>query len=309
MQQMKKYVDTGLQRDLNELRTRPAISTKIKALDEILGGGLYAGMTILAAAPSAGKTALCISIMDTIAAAGVPTIYYSLETSAAELVARSCSREAAIYAGLRDARSCIEENKAIAECFSAASFLYSTGGQYRAEAELQYESIATNIYFDSKAKPVFGKDRDTIEADICTVERDTGARPAVVVDYLQLYAARLDSGKQEERAQLIALCSDLEKLSKAYHTQVLCVSSVNRAQGYGGEIEFNSLHGSNSIEYSADTVLALVYENESDIDQKGQPVRRLKIKQLKNRNSIQRGDALIDYIPRVNLFRDRISIK
>lgn len=313
---MRVYHDMKLENDLKELRERQAVKTGIDSLDTLLGGGLYAGLTMIAAVPSAGKTTLCLQIADNIARntnakAGLPVIYYSLETSEAELLARSCSREAAILADLPTAENKLET--ALKNCFSATGFLYKAGGQNRIEAELRYKAIEENLYFESTAKPIRGLE-NSIENDILTVQNQkNGQTPIIVVDYLQLYSDRLDNGQKDERTALKILVSELVKLAKEYKTQVLCISSVNR-EAYRQDKTFNSLHGSNSIEYSADVVLTLDFSARQILDkydekcEAAKPCRKMKITMLKNRNGVQTGEIELDYLSRVNLFRDSPKI-
>ena len=310
---MQEYHETRLEKDLKELRERPALKTSITGLNNVLGGGLYAGLTIIAAVPSAGKTTLCIQIADDIArnesaAEGLPVLYYSLETSAAEMLARSCSREAAIIANLPAAEN--ELQAEINNCFSAADFIYKAGGKNRIEAEMRYKSIEANLFFEDRAKPIFGSS-NSVEADIIEINKSKGKRPAVIIDYLQLFSDRLDNGQKDERTALKLICSDLEKLAKQYHIQILCISSMNR-DSYDKGKEFSSLHGSNSLEYSADVILTLDFSARGEgfnfDDEAAKPCRKMKIRTLKNRYAVQRGEAELDYLPRVNLFRDSPTI-
>lgn len=60
-------------------RTVKHYPTGIKKLDQMLGGGLYAGLTFLGARPGMGKSTFALQIASEIAAAGSPVLFYSLE--------------------------------------------------------------------------------------------------------------------------------------------------------------------------------------------------------------------------------------
>ena len=68
-------------------------STGIRKLDQLLGGGLYAGLTFLGATPGTGKSTLILQIASEIAATGQPVLFYSLEMSAEQLEAKILNRE------------------------------------------------------------------------------------------------------------------------------------------------------------------------------------------------------------------------
>ena len=73
-------------------RVKP-IATGFPRLDDLFFGGLRAGLYVLSAVPSWGKSAFCGQLADTAAAAGRNVLYFTLEMSTEELAARSISRE------------------------------------------------------------------------------------------------------------------------------------------------------------------------------------------------------------------------
>jgi replicative DNA helicase len=68
------------------------IETGLTELDKFLDGGLYAGLYILVAAPSAGKTTFALQIADNMAKAGQDVLFFSGEMTINEMVAKSVSR-------------------------------------------------------------------------------------------------------------------------------------------------------------------------------------------------------------------------
>ena len=70
-------------------RTVKHYPTGIKKLDQMLGGGLYAGLTFLGARPGMGKSTFALQIASEIAAAGSPVLFYSLEMPSVRMEAIS----------------------------------------------------------------------------------------------------------------------------------------------------------------------------------------------------------------------------
>ncbi|MDE7293294.1 MAG: toprim domain-containing protein, partial [Oscillospiraceae bacterium] len=75
----------------------PVCGTGFSALDRAVNGGLYAGLYVLGAASSVGKTTFLLQIADNAAAAGRDVLFFSLEQSRFELIAKSVSRESFMY--------------------------------------------------------------------------------------------------------------------------------------------------------------------------------------------------------------------
>ena len=64
----------------------------IAGLDKALDGGLHAGLTVLGAVSSMGKTSLMLQMADTLAAAGRNVLFITIEMSRMELIAKSAVR-------------------------------------------------------------------------------------------------------------------------------------------------------------------------------------------------------------------------
>ena len=73
-------------------RTVKHYPTGIKKLNQMLGGGLYAGLTFLGARPGMGKSTFALQIASEIAAAGSPVLFYSLEMPSVRMEAKILNR-------------------------------------------------------------------------------------------------------------------------------------------------------------------------------------------------------------------------
>ena len=80
-----------------------SISTGFKRLDTELCGGLFEGLYIIGGISSLGKSAFALQMADNIAGSGRDVMFFALEMSTDELIARSISRE--IYEGINDKTS------------------------------------------------------------------------------------------------------------------------------------------------------------------------------------------------------------
>lgn len=148
-----------------------------------------------------------------------------------------------------------------------------------------------------------------------------GAAPVVIIDYLQLLAARDEhmTDKQAVDDNVTAL----RQFARDLKTPVWCVATLNR-ESYSGPIEFESFKESGAVEYGADVLLGLQPQgiaeavaeakNSTDKRLKGNAYvdkakranpRAVEVTVLKNRNGETTGNAKgipFSYYPRTNLF-------
>lgn len=75
---------------------REFVSTGIKSLDEILGGGITSGLTILGGKPGYGKTTLAFQIASNIKQLGKTVLFYSYEMPATDFAEKSLKLKAAL---------------------------------------------------------------------------------------------------------------------------------------------------------------------------------------------------------------------
>ena len=81
----------ALQGDIERLKAAADKKTGFEQLDK-KSGGLYAGLYVLAAISSLGKTTFALQIADNLAAAGHDVLFFSLEQSRLELISKSFAR-------------------------------------------------------------------------------------------------------------------------------------------------------------------------------------------------------------------------
>ena len=303
-------------KDIEESKKASFIPTGFPDLDHILDGGLYAGLYIVGAISSLGKTTFCLQIADQVAQAGQDVLVFSLEMARNELIAKSISR--LTYIGD------IAQYKTHTHAKTTRGIL--TGSRYanysQTERELieasitAYARYAKNIYITEGIGNVGVKEiRDKVEKHI----KLTGKAPVVVIDYLQILAPADIRATDKQNTDKAVL--ELKRLSRDYSIPVIGISSFNR-DNYNAPVNLASYKESGAIEYSSDLLLGLQYEGmdykEGETDkQRESRIRKLieeaveagkkgeaqkiQIKILKNRNG-SKGSTILDFYPMFNYF-------
>jgi len=199
-------------------------------LDRLLGGLRRSDLIILAARPSAGKTALAMGIAHNAAKAGVPVGIFSLEMSADQLVQRLISMEARIDS-------------------------HRLGTGYFDEEDWQGITQAMAVLAE---EPIFIDDTASItvmelrtKARRLKAEQDIGL---IVIDYLQLMQGR---GIENRVQEVSEISRALKGLARELDIPVLTVSQLSRAVESRTDHMpvLSDLRESGSIEQDADVVI------------------------------------------------------
>lgn len=221
------------------------ISTGIKDVDAALSGGFVRQTLVtLGAHPGAGKTIFAQQIFESIAGAGNRVLFFNLEMSAEQLIARSLSRDTGIdpltvlrgYSWNRD-----QEAKII----SAATRYKRTIAPFIAYNPTDQDGRAGSPYYQDIISIMQS------EAEI------SDKPPLVVIDYLQLLRDKENRGEDADtiKAALIAF----KNFAIRYNTVVFCIMAHNRAVNRSGAPSLESGRDTSAIEYSADMQLSLHY--------------------------------------------------
>lgn len=308
-------------KDIEESKRAAFIPTGFSPLDSILDGGLYAGLYVVGAISSLGKTTFCLQIADQIAQRGQDVLVFSLEMARNELIAKSVSRLTLIED--------MERHGSTAHAKTTRGILTGTRYQDYSQTEREliqlaisaYGEYARNIYITEGIGNV-GVDeiRDKVQKHI----KLTGKAPVVVIDYLQIIAPADMRATDKQNTDKAVL--ELKRLSRDYGIPVIGISSFNR-DNYTAPVNLASFKESGAIEYSSDVLLGLQYEGmdyqEGEADKArekrirelmrqavedgkaGKP-QKIQVKVLKHRNG-SKGDACLDFYPMFNYFTDKTS--
>lgn len=286
------------------------LATGHARLDDLFFGGLRAGLYVLSAVPSWGKSAFVGQLADTAARAGRNVLIFTLEMSTEEIVSRSISREMYLD-GLIDNHP--ERAK------SAVQIQYGTRSSEWTDAErsaldrayARYGQYASRVYIFEDAQTV-DELRDIVQDFI--EQTPDQAPPLVIVDYLQILRPPASAKSTVEGLDMIA--TDMKRLSRAAQCPLFVLSSVNR-DSYKGSAGTSSAdsglasgRGSGAIEFSADVLMigtwtkALFNPREcSEFEERRKDPREVAIRVLKNRAG-RCGQIEFVYRARVNHFTD-----
>lgn len=256
------------------------MSTGIAGLDKALDGGLHAGLSVLGAVSSMGKTSLMLQMADTLAAAGRNVLFITIEMSRMELIAKSAVR------GTKERARPLLDGKLPEEKVRGliSAYRQKTGGR----VELwEPDAHLTPAFLDEKVSA------------FCAQHES----PVLFLDYLQLVApARAGMTEKQTADAAVAM---LKQLARRYDMPVVAASSLNREAYRPGSAEpgLSAFKESGSVEYSADLLLVLKYRTDADRENKTAP-RHLALTILKNRFGATGESIPLDYEPEKELFRD-----
>lgn len=290
-----------------------AIPSGFSDLDDFLDGGFFAGLYILGAISSLGKTTFLLQTADQIAAQGIDVLYFSLEMSADELIAKSISRQTYLLCN-DDTRKA----KTVRGITTKSRYAGYSADECRLidNAVLAYQKYAGCLYYYEGIGNIGAEEiRRKTEEHI----RLTGRTPVVMIDYLQImapYDLRASDKQNTDKAVL-----ELKRLSRDCKLPVIAISSLNRESYSSGEIEMSAFKESGAIEYGSDVLIGLqvqglgnklsAQDNLKKIQQcKEHAIRNVELKILKNRNGRTGTKAGLRYQAMFNCFeRDESYIQ
>jgi replicative DNA helicase len=294
-----KYLD----KLANRIKDRPArISTGIKELDEVTGGGWPCGISTVAALPNLGKTTILIQSAAAMAMQGVAVVYITYDMREIDLTAKVISHTS--YKLFKE------------DCYTISDILNKNvlgEGNDKSKAVIK-EVARTQKYLhirDLIYDPEFNAMCNTNDElkGLSNIERifqvycSIYKKVVFICDSLQQMAAftKGNSGKEGVDKQL----QEFKGLSTFYEVPVILISTLNRgAYNKNLEIEISGLKESGSIEYDSDLILGLLpklqYEGKFDMtmDQfREQESRNVIIKCIKSRDSGYKQKTMTLYAP------------
>lgn len=266
------------------------VPTGFYKLDEMTGGLQPSELIILAARPSMGKTALGINIAQNGSIVQekhvslpewerpprYPTLVFSLEMSASQLIERILCSEARVDSSRLRAGRLIEKEfrglvQAADRLHKAPLFIDDSGAptiveiQARARRFRQDKNLFPPLPSDAKRKPL----------------------GLIIVDYLQL--CRGSKGRYDSREQEISEISrGLKAMAKELELPVLALSQLNRQVDARADHrpQLSDLRESGAIEQDADTIAFIYREAQylTDEQEKAKVARNAEVILGKQRN-------------------------
>lgn len=283
--------------------------TGFSSLDEAWGG-LHAGLYVIGAPSSVGKTTFCLQLADQVAASGEHVLFFSLEQTRAEMACKSLARYAAQGIGKGFHRN--------TEALSAMEIRSGISSRAVEKAKEKYIQDVENRM--TVVANIFGSTISDITHYVKSYVQRYKVKPLVLVDYLQIIQSDKD---QEVRQNIDYYMGELKKLSNNGFP-VVVISAYNRSN-YEKTGSFECFKESGGIEYSADVVCTLELSVIKDLDEvpegrkrrmstnkkrekvdtaKQEPERDITFKWLKNRYGIATGQAEFKYWSKYEWFID-----
>ena len=279
----------------------PRLSTGFFSLDQALDGGLYDGLYVLGAVSSLGKTAFCMQIADALARQDQDVLIFSLEMTAFELMARSISRETF----LSDTTRGHSLSKTVRGILDGRRYEQYTSQEtaHLQDAQETYRSYAGHLWFREGDHET---SLEEISAEIVRHMQETGVKPVVLIDYLQIIAP-VDVHFTDKQ-NLDRIVCGLKKLSRAHGLTILAISSFNR-ENYNLEVSMSAFKESGGIDYSADVLLGLQARGAGSRsfnldEEKRKDPRELELKILKNRSAALGNPIPFRYYPAFSFFQE-----
>lgn len=229
-------------------KTYEPIPTGIKDIDRALSGGLFRQtLMLLGAAPAMGKTVVAQYIMEKMAAAGQTVIYFNLEMSREQMIARSLSRRAWKLQGadisalnvLQGYKWTPEQKTAIQA--AAAQFEEDLGDrmQYMELESANLDRILATMKAEAERQQAAGR-----------------PAPLVCVDYLQLIQGK---DNEEEARAIKRAVKALKDYAIQYKSFVLAIMAQNRESNKKGKSDISSGRDTSALEYGGDVICGLDY--------------------------------------------------
>ena len=276
---------------------------------------LYPGVACLGGASSLGKTTFAVNIVDNLLKKGESVIYFALEQLPIELITKSLARRVYEIDPFSSINNVDIKNGASSDALIRARSEYSQTAQ-------KYQLVEGDFHFTAKTIV------DYIEGYI----KETGVRPIVVIDYLQLIAPP-EGFKGTQREITDENLKAIKDLSKRNELFILLISSFNRAS-YKEPVGMESFKESGMIEYTCDYILGLqlsILEDSSFFTSKGakggerdnnndkkekklyeainQSPKEVELVALKNRNGRQRFKCFFKYKMEFDTFTPDMNSK
>lgn len=311
--------------------------TGFPQLDNVLDGGFAAGMHVLGAASSMGKSTFVLQLIDNVLENNlslpeeqrIHIILAAEEMTAKEIVAKQISlhtytdprtkwrKEHTDWQHL-DANYVRQEEEYFLRVARTASELLDFGFQESIKDDewAVQETAAKHVAQLDKYLTILDVnsvgadaewDIDTIVKYVVDYATTYNCKPLVVLDYLQIIPVPDIMQNASDKQQTDYKVRTVRKLAAQHDLPVLVVSSVSRA-GYDVPFTMAAYKESGSIEYSATTLLGLqlagveytkIY---NPIKAKSAYIRKMQLVVLKQRYGQLSEPLWFDFLPKYNNF-------
>jgi replicative DNA helicase len=222
------------------------LQTGFKGIDRLFGGLMPSEMSIWAARPSVGKTAIVMQIAHNAAVVdGKRVVVFSAEMSAGQLMQRQ------IFSLARVTKDDVKYQRLKSGDFQKISLAASSIG-------------SADLIVNDKSSPSIGY----IKA---MARRYHKIRPVdlIVIDYLQLLTSSTKRAKDSRLLEVAEISAGLKEIAKTLNCHVAAAAQLNRdvENRKGGRPRSSDLRECGNIEQDADAVVLMSRADEKDDDQ------------------------------------------
>lgn len=222
------------------------IPTGYSSIDAAIGGGfIRQTIVLLGAAPGAGKTIFAQQTFENIAKANrANVLYYNLEMSEEQLIARSLSRATGI---------------APLEVLQGYKWTDQQEKDIVAAAERYKAEIAPRVKYNPCISADYQQILESMEKEAQALEDAGNTLPlCVCVDYLQL----LQGAGMDDVETIKAAVKAFKDFAIRRHAVVFLIMAHSRATNKSGEVTQGAGRDTSAIEYAADLQLSLNYADD-----------------------------------------------
>ena len=231
------------------------IPTGFEELDEKIGGGISTGLTVLGAGSGMGKSTFALQMAQNISAQGIPVLFFSMEMTEVRIASKLISKEYFLETGKTIASDDFLNADKIANFKKKEWVNLDKAREIVGEACKKLYIIEGRVGMNSSTHII-----DWINVFLDKMAGVDGTKtitPVVIVDYLQILTSARDNAPDNARFIVDENLRNLKSLSQ--NMPVILISSLNR-EGYKNEISFEAFKESGTIEYSADEVWGIQFE-------------------------------------------------
>lgn len=261
------------------------LKTGFPQLDDILGGGITEGTTILGATSGLGKSTFALQLAQNVAKQGTPVLFFSFEMSKSRIASKAISRQLFLNSQPKSQQEQVRIeadqllNREYVECFGKKQW-----NAINTAREMVNQETA-NLYI------IEGESSRRSANQICKLVEEfmeNNGKPLVIVDYLQILPPDHQKNSGDSRYTVEYSMKILRDLSMKEKIPVILISSLNR-DGYDEPIQFKAFKETGMIEYSADEVLGLQFSQVHNVKtfdlnvEKAKNPRNVEITVLKQR--------------------------
>jgi replicative DNA helicase len=246
-----------------------------KQLDETLSGLVPGEVTVIAARPGMGKTALAIAMANILRKAKIPTDMYSFESRAPSIIMRMMSQDLKVpYANLRKGQIDFLQVKDYGEILKQDNFSIED---------------TVNMYCEELENKI-------------RMRKRTNDTQVIFIDYLQLLRVKYLARSANRENEISTISRMLKSVALDTGTAIIELAQLSRAvETRGGDKrpQLSDLRESGSIEQDADNVLFIYRPEYYKIwyDKEGYSTSGVAIIDVaKNRNGPTKDHELL-YIP------------